>query len=547
MSEPLRSSAPVQQAAANASSQSTISGHPQEQLQVAETGTEDESLYPKGVRLWTSVVPLFTVSMLHGLDLTILAAVVPTITNHFKTVEDIGWYSSSYSVTMASFGFMFGRLYTLVSNKRLYMIALGIFELGSLLCTVAPTSWFFILGRCLAGIGAAGIQSGSLIILTQCFPRQQRPIWSSLLGATQMLGIISSPIIGGALIDRISWRGCFGINLPIGAVAGLLIAFGYQDIVVNPDSRLPLKEKLNKFDLLGTVFLVPSVTCLLLALQWGGIRFGWGNPRIIVLLVLFALLLAAFAWRQYRLGEAAILPPRILRMRSVLAGSWYSACVNSTLAVTEYYITIFFQGVKGYTATQSGLLLLPMLVGMVIGGLVGGVGTSRIGYYNPFMIATTVLAPIASGLLTTVELDDQPTKVMCFLGFLGVAVGFGLQSPLVALQTIMKPKDLPLGIACTAFGSTMGNAIWMVVSAALFQNRLIAEVSQYSPSTNATLLGSAGLSGIRDTVGSDRLRDVLLGYDEAITQTLYLPVALCVATILGSAFTEWHSVKKKQS
>lgn len=539
-------------------------GHPQEELEVDDGPPEDDAAYPTGIRLWMAVASMFTMSILYGLDLTIVAATIPSVTNQFRTVEDIGWYSSAYSVMMASFGFLFGKLYGLVRVKRLYLVALGIFELGSLLCTVAPTSWFFILGRAVAGVGGAGVQSGTVVVLSQCFPRHRRALWTALVSASQMIGIVSSPVIGGVLIDWISWRGCFGINLPLGAAAALLLLFGFRDLVVSPDAGLPWREKLRRFDILGTVFMAPSVTCLLLALQWGGIRYGWGDVRIVVLFVLSAVLLAVFAWRQHRLQEAATLPPRIIRMRSVLAGTWYSSCCNSILSVTEYYMTIYFQGVKGYTATRSGVLLLPLLVGIAVGGLCGGAGTTRLGYHNrrsteativtrpcshdpAFMISTTVLAPVASGLLTTVGLDDQLVKVLCLLGFLGVAVGLGLNTPIVALQTTMKDADLPLGIASLAFGATMGSAVWIVVSAALFQNRLAAEMAIYSPTINSSLLDNVGLSDIRSIVGSDRLRDVLLGYDEAVTQTLYLPVGLCVATILGSALFEWQSVKKKTS
>ncbi|KAH6658708.1 major facilitator superfamily domain-containing protein [Truncatella angustata] len=521
-------------------------GHPVEQLEVDGGAHNDEVEYPTGIKLWSAMISIFTVSMLHGLDLTIVAATVPSVTNQFKAIEDIGWYSSAYSVMAASFGFFFGKIYGIASVKWLYLVSVIIFELGSLFCTVAPTSWFFILGRAIAGIGAAGMQQGSLMILNQCFPKHKRPMWTTAVGASQMVGIVSSPIVGGALIDWISWRGCFGINLPFGVAAILLIFFGFEEINKQSGAELTWKEKVKGFDALGTVLMVPSLTCLFIALQWGGIRFGWNDPRIVILIILFVGLLVGFGWRQHRLQEAGTLPPRILKMRSVLAGTWYTSCVNSTLAVTEYYITIYFQGVKGYTATQSGLLMLPMLVGMTIGTLIGGFGITKIGYYNPFMIATTILAPIASGLLTTIGLDDEPVKAACLLGFLGVAMGFGLQTPIISLQTTMSSKDLSTGLATLYFGATMGNAVWIVVSAALFQNRLIEEVAYFSPSTNATLLKGAGLSEIRKIVGNDRLRDVLLGYDEAVTQTLYLPLGLCAATIVGSIFTEWHSVKKKQ-
>lgn len=371
-------------------------GHPQEQLQVEGSAQDDDNVYPKGFQLWSAVISIFIVSLLHGLDLTIVAATVPSVTNQFKTIEDIGWYSSAYSVMAASMSFFFGKLYSQMSSKRLYLISVALFELGSLVCTVAPTSWFFILGRSIAGIGAAGMSNGSLMILYQCFPKHKLPLWNTLVGSAQLVGIVSSPIVGGALIDWISWRGCFGINIPLGTVAFLFILFGFKEISTRPAATLTWKERVKGLDLLGTVLMVPSMTCLFLGLQWGGIRFGWSDPRIVVLLFVFSALLIAFGWRQYRLQEAGTLPPRILKMRSVLAGTWFSSCINSILAVTEYYITIYLQGVKGYTATQSGLVMLPMLIGMTIGSVAGGLGITRIGYYNrksssisPNMVADT--------------------------------------------------------------------------------------------------------------------------------------------------------------
>ncbi|RYP56888.1 hypothetical protein DL771_011530 [Monosporascus sp. 5C6A] len=367
------------------------------------------------------------------------------------------------------------------------------------------------------------------------------------MGSSQMIGIVVAPILGGVLIDWVGWRGCFGINLPLGVAALALVASGLRNIMSNPDHGLGWRDKLKRFDWLGTVLIIPAVVCLLLGLQWGGSTYGWGDVRIVILFVLSAALLAAFGWRQNQLQENAILPPRIIKMRSVLAGAWFSSCVNATLAVTEYYIAIYFQGVKGYTATHSGLLISPLLVGIIIGNLCGGLGIMWSGYYNPFMVATTVLAPIASGLLSTISLDESVVKTLFLLGSLGLATGVGIQTPLVALQTIMKQDDLSIGLATTGFGATMGHAVWIVVSATIFRNRLVAEIEVHSPSVDATLLEHAGLSEIRAVVGSDRLRDVLLGYDDAVTQTLYLPVGLTVATIFGSVFTEWQSVKSKRS
>ncbi len=163
------------------------------------------------------------------------------------------------------------------------------------------------------------------------------------------------------------------------------------------------------------------------------------------------------------------------------------------------------------------------------------------------MFAASVLAPIASGLLTTVNLDESIVKPAALLAFLGAAIGLGMQSPQVAVQTVLPPKDVSLGGAVILFGAGMGSALWISISATLFHNRLLNEVKKYSPATNGTALEAVGLSGIRGYVGSEGLKNVLSGYDQAVVQTLYLPLALGVLTIFGSIFMERRSIKKKQA
>ena len=357
-------------------------GKPQDQLDIQEPPAEDEIVYPTGIKVWMAFVSLCTVSLLFGLDLAIVAATIPSLTNYFKSVEDIGWYSSAYSLMTASFTISYGKLYSLMSMKKVYITSICIFEVGSLMCTVATSSPLFIFGRAVAGIGAAGIGSGSYVILSRLFPRHKRPKWITVMGFAQMLGIVSAPLVGGALIDWVGWRGCFGINLPLGVAAIALVAWGYHDTIPHSGGELSWTAKLKRFDWLGTIFMVPAIVCLLLALQWGGIKFGWGDARIIVLFCLFAGLIAAFGYRQHQLQENASLPPRIIMMRSVLAACWFSCCTNAILTVTEYYMSIYFQGVKGYTATRSGLHMTPLLVGITIGSLGGGLGVTWLGYYN---------------------------------------------------------------------------------------------------------------------------------------------------------------------
>jgi len=203
-----------------------------------------------------------------------------------------------------------------------------------------------------------------------------------VVGSSQFVGIVSAPLLGGLLIDWVGWRGCFGINIPLGVIAFVTVTFGFHDMGIIPDSEHSWAHKLKRFDWVGTVCMMPSICCLLVALQWGGQLYSWKDAQIIVLFFLFSLLLGIFAWRQHRLQDNATLPPRIFRMRSVLAATWFSSCINATLAITEYYISIYFQGIKGFSATHSGLLVVPMLVGIIAGNLCAGAGRAWTGYYN---------------------------------------------------------------------------------------------------------------------------------------------------------------------
>lgn len=170
-------------------------------------------------------------------------------------------------------------------------------------------------------------------MMTHAVPLRRRPVFGGTAAAIEGVASTSAPLLGGVITDTISWRWCFYINLPLGAITFVLVCLFYQDPVIGPLSSLILQEKVKKLDLLGTAVFVPSITFLLLALQWGGSTYGWGNARIVVLFAVFGLL---FVWLQWRAGDDALLPPRIMRQRSILAGIWFVFCNSSSLSVIDF-------------------------------------------------------------------------------------------------------------------------------------------------------------------------------------------------------------------
>lgn len=347
----------------------------------ASTDNGDSVTYPEGLKLWLSIISIMLSCLCYGLDMTMVAPTVPSLTNEFKTLDGIGWYSAVYGLVGSSLTFFWSRCYSLFTVKSVYLTTVVIFELGALLATFAQSSTMFIFARAVSGCGGAGMSTGTFLILVHCFPNEKRPMWMGIVGMVQTAAMVIAPLLGGSLIDALSWRACYGINLPVGMLALAMIWFGFTSPIINADESLPLKTKMKKLDPLGTVIIVPAITCLFLALQWGGLTYGWSSPRIIVLLVVSAIFLAAFGFWQFKLQEDAMLPPRLLKNRNVLAAAWFEACCDGVLAITETYMSVYFQGVRGFTAFKSGYLFVPMIAGVSSAAMLAGFATTAVGYY----------------------------------------------------------------------------------------------------------------------------------------------------------------------
>jgi MFS family permease len=297
---------------------------------------------------------------------------------------------------------LYGRFFTFYSPKWVFISAIIFFEVGSAVCGAAPTSSGFIVGRAIAGVGSAGIMCGVIVIIVHCLPLHKRPMYTGFMGAVFGISSVIAPLLGGVFTDDISWRWCFYINLPLGAVALFIITLILKPTPPpNPCPETSFSGRLRKLDPLGTICFLPSIVCLLLALEWGGEKYAWSDGRIIALFVLFGVLLIAFiviqVWRQ----EEATVPPRLISQRSIACGLWYVLCLGGSMMVYVYYLPIWFQAVKGVSAVKSGIMSLPLVLGLVAASIMSGIFVSKLGYYNPFMYASVIVMSIGAGLFTT--------------------------------------------------------------------------------------------------------------------------------------------------
>ncbi|ETN36532.1 uncharacterized protein HMPREF1541_08810 [Cyphellophora europaea CBS 101466] len=511
----------------------------------SSSGVEDESKYLKGPPLFFLTLGLSLTTFVIALDNTIIATAIPRITTVFNSLDDVGWYGSSYLLTTTSLQPSFGKVYTYFNVKTTFIIALTIFEVGSVLCGAATNSTMLIVGRAVAGVGAAGLFSGGMTIIGYSVPLRRRPIFIGFVSSMFGIASVVGPILGGAFTDRVSWRWCFYINLPIGAIAILTVFFFFK----NPDrdhSNLTLKQKIQNIDLLGALFLISAIVCLLLALQWGGITYPWRDSKVWGCLLGFGLLIVTFTCIQLWKGEQATLPPRImLHQRTVFTCAFFSAFLAMGLYTHIYYLPFYFQAVKGTTAEGSGIRTIPYLVSNTLFSIVIGATITFVGWYVPFTWFGSALFTVGSGLLYTLKVHSSAGEWIGYQILTGGGSGTCVQIPFIAVQVVLAKKDMPTGNAVAIFFNSLGGAISISIAQNIFANTLVKEVPRYAPGLDPQILLAAGATNVRSVVPPELLDGVLFAYNKAVTSSYILAVACGGLAACSSVLFEWKSVKGK--
>ncbi|MCJ1399120.1 hypothetical protein MMC11_002322 [Xylographa trunciseda] len=506
---------------------------------------EDEKEYPEFRKTILIIVALYLSLFLISLDRSIIATAIPQLTDDFHSLGDIGWYGSAFAITGCAFQLIFGRIYTFYSPKYVFLGAVGLFELGSLICGVAPNSKAFILGRAIAGLGSSGIMGGTIVLTVHILPLRKRPMYQGFMASIFLVASVSGPLLGGVFTTDATWRWCFYINLPIGAVTIILIILFLQLPKIEKKKSLTFREQIDQLDPIGTFCLLTGVICLLLALQWGGSTYAWNDSRIIALFILFGLLSIAFIAVQIHLQEKATVPPRILGYRSVTSSAFFAFCISASLTVISAYLPVWFQAIEGVNAVQSGIRILPLILAVLVASIFAGGLVTAIGYYTPVLIACSIIMSIGGGLLTTFTVSTPEPLWIGYQVVFGFGVGLGQQQAGLAAQTVLADKDVPTGVAIKFFGQALGSAVFVSVAQNVLSNRLIAGLAGI-PGFDAQQVVNMGATELRGIVPPQLLGVVLEAYNAALMRVFVVGLAMGCASMLGAAATEWRSVKGKK-
>lgn len=502
-------------------------------------------VYPSPPMLALIFLSLVLSMFVVALDLSIIATAIPTITSRFGSLDQVGWYGSAFFLTLAVFVSFWGKVFKHTPIKWSFLVAMFIFELGSLICAVAPTSEAFIVGRAIQGLGGSGVTGGVYTLIAYVVPMPKVPAYMGMMGFVFSISSVVGPLLGGALTQHASWRWCFYINLPIGGVAALLFVVAYRSPPQAAPMKITLKEFILNIDIPGIVLLLGSLICFFLALEWGGVTKAWNSSDVIGVLVGFGVLLIAFILVEWRSGERAILVPRILKNRTLGACAAFIFLSNNSGFVRVYNMPIYFQAVDGVSPTESGIRVLPTILSISIFTMFGAGAVGKLGWIQPFLIAGAALATVGGGLIHMFDIGTSVGKFVGYQIIAGVGVGLGIQVPIITAQTVSTRRDMPVASSNMLFFQFVGAATGVACGQSIFNNQLIAALPRLAPDVDASAVLRAGAYGLARTFPDPKqLEEVLKSYIVGLRAAWAFSIALSGMAVLVAFLPRWENINK---
>ena len=342
-----------------------------------------------------------------------------------------------------------------------------------------------------------------------------------------------------------TWRWCFYINLPIGGFT-LLAVICLLHIDSPNREKLSIFGQLKRLDPIGMLFFVPSMVCLILALQWGGTTYSWSAPRIIGLLVTFAILFIAFVVVEVLTPETAMAPTRVILERSVAGSMAFMFLLSGALMTLIYYLTIWFQVAKNDSAEQAGINTIPLLLSLVLTGIMAGVVTQKAGYYVPAMLFSPFPCAVGAGLLSTLTTTSGHSAWIGYQVLYGLGIGSGMQTCNFAVQNVLPRVDVPIGMAMMFFMQQLGGSIFLGVGQNIFSTKLVDSLSGVAGLDTQVIINT-GATALRSIVPPDQLDVVVQAYSNALTRVFILSAALSACMIFGALAVRWMKIKGKDA
>jgi EmrB/QacA subfamily drug resistance transporter len=465
-------------------------------------------------------------TLLAALDQTIVATALPQIVTDLHGFDQLSWVVSAFLVAATVTVPLYGKLSDLYGRRRMFLVSISIFLVGSALCGAAQSMGQLIAFRALQGVGAGGLLPLAQAAIADLFSPRERGRYQGYIGAMWATAAVAGPLLGGSLTDAASWRWIFFINLPLGAIAM---------VVVIRTMRAPAEVRPHRVDWAGAVVLSGAIACLLLACTWGGTTYPWGSPQVLGTAIAGVLLTAVFLAIE-RHVEEPLLPLGLFRERIFAVSAVGGLVVGAVLFAVSIYVPVFSQGVQRVSATSSGVILIPFSLGWVAAATTTGQLISRTGRYRPYPIIGSLFILLGLTLLALLDETSRPATVAAILVVTGFGMGMTFQPYVIATQNAVEVANLGIATATIQFFRSMGGSLAVAALGTLLANRLAHELQAQLGAAAARvdtgrLLGGgasvpSGLSGGVQAALADALHAVFVAAMPLGVLALLLALAL---------------------
>jgi EmrB/QacA subfamily drug resistance transporter len=489
-------------------------------------------------QILTVYLGLALAMLVASLDQTIVGTALPTIVGELGGLAHLGWVGAAYLVASTAAAVIFGKLSDLYDRKRVFQVALLVFLAGSALAGAAHTLGQLIAFRAVQGVGGGGLMALTLAVVADLVPPRQRGRYAGYLGGVFALATVAGPFVGGLIVDHAGWRWIFYLNLPVGVAALAVIG-----VVL----RLPPRpRRAVRLDLPGAALLLAAVGCIVLVASWGGSQYPWRSAPVLALGTAGTLAVALFVLVERRAGsrhagrrQAEPLLPLGLFANPVLAvTSAVGFLTGLAMFGSIVFMPLFLQVAKGSSATDSGLLLLPLMAGVLAGSVASGQLVTRTGRYKLFPVAGTALMTTGFWLLSRVRADTSQALVTAEMALLGLGIGLTMQVLIVAGQSAVERRHTGLVTSLSQFFRELGGSIGVAVFGAVFASRIGAELGRRLPADVAAGLGGtlraspAQLKALPPAVHQAVTQAVAASVDTVFLRTVPFAAAAFLLTLL---------------
>ena len=462
---------------------------------------------------------LMLVVLLASLDQTIVATALPTIVGDLGGASNVTWVVTAYLLASTVVGPVYGKLGDLYGRKVVLQAAILLFLAGSALCGAAQDMTQLIAFRAVQGVGGGGLMVVTLAVVADIIPPRDRGRYQGLIGAMFGVATVVGPLLGGFIVENFSWRWIFYVNLPVGLAAFAVIAAAFA---------APVDRVKHRIDYFGATLLAGGLSAIVLYTTLGGTEYPWGSTFMLALVGAAVVLLSAFVLVERSAAEP-ILPMSLFRNRVFAVCCAIGFLVGAGLFGAVTFLPLYLQTVRGHGPTASGLLMTPMMAGMLITSIGSGQAISRFGRYKPFPIAGTAIMAVGFVLLSRLEVDSSAVVSGVYMLVLGLGIGLVMQVLVLAVQNAVDYSDLGVATSGVTMFRQMGGAIGTAALGAIFNHQLADNLVGSLP-PGAQLPEQTGPSAVERLVPAVRA-----AYRAAVTDALE-PVFLTGAGLALLAF-----------